>query len=218
MTDPDPIAAPGQAPTATAGAPADPPEPAPGQPPDAAEPALERFFERLDAAMAAQPAALRLALSKPRPGAGDLQRVDLRGVTLRGEAGYSLVEHHTTRDVTVNLSRPVALARVRALLGASFQHAHLRTQGTELALLVSRKGKATLHSRRVAAAGPAATPAATDGAPLPAATVPPAEAPHDRAKQRWVDIGRPFLVALGVTDAAHRLVPSMARKWKQINK
>ncbi|MEO7151732.1 MAG: SAM-dependent methyltransferase, partial [Burkholderiaceae bacterium] len=42
--------------------------------------------------------------------------------------------------------------------------------------------------------------------------------PHDRAKQRWVDIGRPFLVALGVTDAAHRLVPSMARKWKQINK
>ena len=45
-----------------------------------------------------------------------------------------------------------------------------------------------------------------------------AAAAHDRAKQRWVDIARPFLVELSVTDAQHRLVPSMARKWKQINK
>ena len=43
-------------------------------------------------------------------------------------------------------------------------------------------------------------------------------AAHDRAKRRFVDIGRPWLVELGVTDAQGRLVPSMARKWKQINK
>jgi hypothetical protein len=41
---------------------------------------------------------------------------------------------------------------------------------------------------------------------------------HDRQKQRAIEITRPFLVELGVTDAAHRLIPSMARKWKQINK
>jgi SAM-dependent methyltransferase len=41
---------------------------------------------------------------------------------------------------------------------------------------------------------------------------------HDRAKRRFVDIGRPWLVDLGVTDAEGRLVPAMARKWKQINK
>jgi SAM-dependent methyltransferase len=28
----------------------------------------------------------------------------------------------------------------------------------------------------------------------------------------------PFLVALGITDARHRLVPAMARKWRQIDK
>ncbi len=43
-------------------------------------------------------------------------------------------------------------------------------------------------------------------------------AAHDRSKRRFVDIGRPWLVDLGVTDAQGRLVPSMARKWKQINK
>ena len=47
----------------------------------------------------------------------------------------------------------------------------------------------------------------------------PATAPaHDRAKHRHVDLAAPFLVALGVTDASHRLIPAMARKWKQIDK
>src|SRR4051812_49255077 len=45
-----------------------------------------------------------------------------------------------------------------------------------------------------------------------------ASSAHDRAKRRFVDIGRPWLLDLGVTDAEGRLVPSMARKWKQINK
>ena len=38
------------------------------------------------------------------------------------------------------------------------------------------------------------------------------------AKQRHVELTRPFLTALGVTTAQHALVPAMARKWKQIDK
>jgi SAM-dependent methyltransferase len=41
---------------------------------------------------------------------------------------------------------------------------------------------------------------------------------HDRDKRRPIDVNEPFLAALGVTDAQHRLIPAMARKWKQINK
>jgi SAM-dependent methyltransferase len=41
---------------------------------------------------------------------------------------------------------------------------------------------------------------------------------HDREKHRYVDLERPFLTALGVTNEQHQLVPAMARKWKQINK
>ena len=169
-------------------------------------PDLERFLARLGAAMlATEP--MRLVLSKPRAAGSDLQRVAMRAVTLRGESGFSLVYSHATRDLTVNLSHATALARVRELLGLTFQHAHLLAGDAEIALLVSRKGRATLretvHEARRAKA---------DAAVLADA------AAHDRAKHRWVDIARPFLVELGVTDAQHRLVPSMARKWKQINK
>ncbi len=41
---------------------------------------------------------------------------------------------------------------------------------------------------------------------------------HDRAKRRFVAPDAPFLAALGVMDAQGRLVPAMARKWKQINR
>jgi SAM-dependent methyltransferase len=33
-----------------------------------------------------------------------------------------------------------------------------------------------------------------------------------------VDLQRPYLTALGVTDAQQQLIPAMSRKWKQINK
>ena len=60
------------------------------------------------------------------------------------------------------------------------------------------------------AATQAATHAATHAATQAAA--------HDRAKQRALSLATPFLAELGVTDAQHRLVPAMARKWRQINK
>jgi protein-L-isoaspartate O-methyltransferase len=41
---------------------------------------------------------------------------------------------------------------------------------------------------------------------------------HDRVKQRFVDVNRKYLVDLGVTLDDGRVVPAMARKWKQINK
>ena len=41
---------------------------------------------------------------------------------------------------------------------------------------------------------------------------------HDRAKPRALPLDLPFWVDLGIADERHRLVPSMARKWKQIDK
>ena len=46
---------------------------------------------------------------------------------------------------------------------------------------------------------------------------PRSPAAHDRAKQRFIAIDRPFLAELGVTTPQHQLVPAMACKWKQIN-
>ena len=41
---------------------------------------------------------------------------------------------------------------------------------------------------------------------------------HNREKQRFLTLDRPFLIDLGVTDEQHQLIPAMSRKWKQINK
>jgi len=81
-----------------------------------------------------------------------------------------------------------------------FYH-HLFTTDTEYQLQFSKKGKAMLQAHRLA---PAAAPVATGS--------------HDHRKQRYLDLDRPFLQDLGVTDAKGQLIPAMARKWKQINK
>ncbi len=80
------------------------------------------------------------------------------------------------------------------------RNAHLHTQDEELQLALSRKGRWSLRAGHRPAAAPAAA------------------VEHNREKQRLLTLDRPFLAALGVADAQARLVPAMARKWKQINR
>ena len=172
---------------------------------------LEHFLATLVDAFATNPNA-KLVLSKPRTGAGDLQRVTVRPLSLKGEALWSFLHTHKTRDVTKNMARTEAIEHVRTLLEASLQHAHLFTPAGEVQLLTSKKGKRTLLHHKGSAQPPAET---TEGA-KPAKPAEPAT--HDRAKHRYIDITRPFLAELGVTTPTGQLVPAMARKWKQINK
>jgi SAM-dependent methyltransferase len=143
----------------------------------------------------------KLVLSKPRTAAGDLLRVTVRPVVLKGDAQLSFVHAHRTRDITKNLLPGDALTTLRALLTDSFANAHLLTDHEEVQLLTSKKGKQTLLRH-----------------PLAGQQIEPARAGHDREKQRYIDLNQPFLTALGVTNEQHQLVPAMARKWKQINK
>ena len=142
----------------------------------------------------------------------DLQRVSVRPVVLRGVPCLSFVYRHTTRDETKNLPLAAGLDRVRELLGAAFRHAHLHARDEVVELMLSRRGVCTLRRRPAAQAPTAEEAASLSGDPLRA------DRPHDRDKQRYVDVRRPFLSALGVTTAQHTVVPAMSRKWKQINK
>ncbi len=167
---------------------------------------LEAFLATVTQAFASA-AAAKLVLAKPRPAADELQRVTVRPVSLKGETHWSFVQTHKTRDITKNLTSAEATQRLRDLLATRFAHAHLFTPASEVQLLTSKKGKRTmLHHKSPAPLGSAD------------AAEPAAPAAHDRAKHRYVDITRPFLVELGVTTTTHQLVPTMARKWKQINK
>jgi hypothetical protein len=183
----------------------------------------ERFMDALAQAMAAG-RLQRLVLGKPCAKGDDLERVTARPLQLRGERCLSFVYKHRTRDITKNEAPEVALETVAGLVGTRFAHAHLFTDEVELQLMMSRKGRYTLHRARLDAPGAPAADAtrAAVGAALRDDEEGPGDGPalptHDRQKHRWLGLETPFLAALGITTAKHELVPAMARKWKQINK
>lgn len=142
----------------------------------------------------------KLVLSAWRGDEPGLLRLVARPVELRGEPSLSFVWSYTQRDVTKNHALDEGLERLRELIGPrAFAHAHLLTsEGEDGELRYSRKGQ------------PALRWSAAQGAP--------ANTTHNRAKQHALHLGLPFLAELGVATADGRLVPTMARKWRQINK
>jgi hypothetical protein len=161
-----------------------------------------RFLDLLAQAVHAG-APLKLVLSKYHGEEADLQRVQARSLVIRGEACLSFVYRYRSRDLTANLPLPQALQRVDELLASGFRQANLQASGIDAQLGISKRGKALFRTGA----------AATDTA---AAVAEPD--PHNREKRRLLSLERPFLQALGVTDGERRLIPSMARKWKQINR
>jgi len=181
------------APPATAAMPAPP------------EPAVNDFITLLCEA-AAQGRLVKATLARWRGADASLQKLMLRPVALRGEAQVQLLYRHDTRDVTKNHAPAELPALLQTLLGVdAFRHATLQTTNGNAELMVSQRGQATLKRRAIAPAK------AGDGGQAP-------DTGHNREKQRWLTLDRPFLAALGVTTADGTLVPAMARKWKQINK
>ena len=159
---------------------------------------IERFFAHL-AEHLAQGSLAKLVLAKYHGPENDLVRLAVRPLLLRGEPHLSFVYSHTTRDLTYNHPLAEGVAKLRALVGPAFRHAHLLAAGVDLELRFTKKGKASLHQQANAREA---------GAPQG----------HDREKQRHLALDTPFLAALGVTTPGGDLVPAMARKFKQINK
>ena len=163
--------------------------------------ALNSFddFYQLLADSLAKNSLIKLLLSKYRGADKSLQRITIRPISLQNEPMLSFVYQHQTNHITKNLSYDEGLANIKLLLGSDFKSAHLATAQAEVQLEISKKGKVQISTHNVKQAV---------AAPLE----------HDREKKRFVDIERPFLTQLGVTDSQHNLIPAMSRKWKQINK
>lgn len=137
-----------------------------------------------------------------------LQRVMVRPIELRGQPHLSFLLRFPTKDITKNLPTHEGLGLLGEWLGAAaFRNAHLFTASEEVQLAISKKGKASVRVGKLAAAAPADPSAANEATPS-----------HNRDKHRLLELSRPFLRELGVTDAHGHLIPAMSRKWKQINK
>ena len=153
----------------------------------------------------------RLQLSHPSSGAGDLQRLLLRPVALRGQAMVQTVWRHATKDLTRNLAPAEALTLVREQLGPVLRAGLLVGSQAQWQLDFNRKGRARLarHGQQNAGGGAGADV----GVGVPTG--------HNRNKERWLDLAHPVWAALGLAqagrDGAPTLVPAMARKWRQIN-
>ena len=160
--------------------------------------ARDEFLALLQASLAQQ-SLVKLVLARHIGDEPQLMQVVAREIMLRGAAHLSFTYRYTTRDVTKNLPPQEGQELVATLLGKSFRNAHLLTREHTLELSISERGLCTL--RRSAAQHDA-----------------PSAPEHDRAKRRYVELERPFLAALGVTDVQGRLVPAMSRKYKQIDK
>ena len=172
-----------------------------------------RFVERLRLSLA-DDSFVRLVLGRPQGAEPSLQKLLARRIVLRGVEQLSLVWRHQTKDITKNLPTDEALALISSLLAEGFRHAHLVTRGHDIQLALGKKGRWGLRIGKLAAATGAADAddADADCKPLAAALA------HDRVRQHALALDTPFLTELGVTDAQQRLVPAMARKWRQINK
>jgi len=142
---------------------------------------------------------VKLVLGKyhgPEPG---LDRVFVRRLILKDGECLSFLYRYQTKDITKNLPIPAGIATIRELFATVFNNVHLQTLTEDVQLSVNKKGKYNLQRGKAAPRD-----------------VSPQE--HDREKARFLDLATPFLKELGVTNAQHQLIPSMSRKWKQINK
>ena len=147
-----------------------------------------------------------LVLSKPRRNKDAPISLRMRRIVLRGTPALSVTETHATRDVTQNFGLEEGIAAIAAWLDVhgtpSFAHATLHDPAGDLQLMISARGQATLRALQRARV----------------ASVEYSHTTHDRERVRHLPLDLPFLARLGLTDAQHRLVPAMARKWRQIDK
>lgn len=143
----------------------------------------------------------KLLLSSYQGEDSTLVRIEVRPVVLKEIPHLSFLYRHKTQDITKNFVVTEGLTLIQKLMGTEFKAAHFTALDSETQLSVSKKGKVLSSTKAI-------KQTAGSGAVLT----------HDKEKQRFLTLDRPFLQQLGVTDANHKLVPAMSRKWKQINK
>lgn len=141
----------------------------------------------------------RMILSQYQGELEQLEKMIFRVVKLQGQPVLSCLYRHKTQDVTKNYSLDTALDTVTALL-AQCKQANLLTTEQEWQLKKNKKKAILTQSKNKTV------------------TKAVEQKGHDRVKQRFVDQDSYFLQPLGITDAKAHIIPSMARKWKQINK
>lgn len=139
---------------------------------------------------------LAVASGRRKGEAAPAKRVELRPVTVRGQALLQLVRDDGVRPYTQNLAwgEPVA-AVVDALLAEPFGNWFVRTEDQTIQLRVTKRGEAQLHRVK---AGPGTVP-------------PPRDTDHDRAASHLLAPSDPLFEIIGGSAAKRRQVDAFLR-------
>ena len=143
----------------------------------------------------------RLILSQYKGEMQQLEKMTFRVVELQQQPVLNVLYRHKTQDVTKNYPITEAMQIIAEHL-ASCKQGNLFASTQDLQL--KRNKKKDLLTITLKTTTSKAETHATQA--------------HDRSKHRFVEQESVFLQHLGITDAQAQIIPSMARKWKQINK
>lgn len=168
-------------------------------------PDFEQFLTTIRTAFDAK-TLQRLVLSKYQGDEVNLERISIRPVQIKDEYLLSFLYEYKTNHITKNVTLTEAIAFIQSNLGGDFKNAHLITDDWEIQLSFSKKGKILVNKHR------------NKSAPNTQNAKPEKDLQHNQERNRFVEQGRPYLKELGITDAQGNVIPSMSRKWKQINK
>lgn len=158
--------------------------------------AIQQFIQLLSAALA-QKNLIKLSLSKGAEGCA--QKILGRPIALKKGLALQATYRYPTQDKVKNYLLAELEQQLQAWL-KDYKAAYMKTTTEEIQLLFNRRGKARLQRKKMA----------QKAAPAPLS--------HNRKKQYLITADRPFLQALGITDAKGRVKDKQQDKFRQINK
>ena len=143
----------------------------------------------------------RLILSQYKGEMQQLEKMTFRLIELQQQPVLNVLYRHKTQDVTKNYPISDAMHIIAEHL-ACCKQGNLFASTQDVQLKRNKKKDLLTITQKT-------TMTKTDAH---------ATQTHDRSKHRFVEQESLFLQHLGITDAQGQIIPSMARKWKQINK
>jgi hypothetical protein len=157
----------------------------------------ERFFTQLNDCIGKN-SLIKLILGKYRGNEADLRNIDIKLIAIKDQDFFSFIYRYKTNDITRNFTIKDGIETIGGLLGQDFKSAHLFSLTEDVQIEFSKRNKCILSCSK----------ATCDNVPVKN---------HNREKNRLIDQNKSFLTSLGITNENHQVLPSMSRKWKQIN-
>jgi hypothetical protein len=158
---------------------------------------IKSFFALLNESVE-QNSFIKLILGKYRGNEADLRNIEIKPVSIKSQDALSFVYQYKTKDITKNYPVGEGIEVIRGLLGVDFKSAHLFSTAEDVQIEFSKRGKCMLNRSK-----PTCREVPVKG--------------HNREKQRIINQDSPFLTSVGITNDERQVLPSMSRKWKQIN-